>query len=81
VNRGCIYWLFDSYEQAVRPNNERPPTFTYRGLALVEATEYKPVIDAVKQYDPSTMFVCLIAIRTGDKRDSLMKVTHMFVVL
>jgi hypothetical protein len=46
----------------------------YRALGLVEQTEYPPVIQAVKQYDPLSMFVCLIAIRTGDKRDSLMKV-------
>mmetsp|Transcript_10849 Transcript_10849/g.16167 ORF Transcript_10849/g.16167 Transcript_10849/m.16167 type:complete len:298 (+) Transcript_10849:50-943(+) len=79
AGRGCLFWLFRDYKHAQQLSKlgSDLPCVSYHSAQLAQTFEYPPVLEFIKKYDPRSHFVALVAIRTGDKRDSLMKVTHL----
>eukprot|EP00467_Chlorarachnion_reptans_P024083 CAMPEP_0114498832 /NCGR_PEP_ID=MMETSP0109-20121206/7087_1 /TAXON_ID=29199 /ORGANISM="Chlorarachnion reptans, Strain CCCM449" /LENGTH=326 /DNA_ID=CAMNT_0001676345 /DNA_START=162 /DNA_END=1142 /DNA_ORIENTATION=- len=77
--RGCLFWLFRNVEHAanLKSLGDDMPCISYQARELARTFEYPPVLDFIDKYDPRSHFVALVAIRTGDSRDSLMKVTHL----
>ena len=70
-DRECVFWSFTSLEDSIC--SFKAATVSYKSLSQARATQYAPVVGFIEQYDPTSMFVALVAIRTGDKRDALMK--------
>jgi len=65
--------LFLDYEQSL-DGKIAPPALQYHIREKALSCEYLPLVEMIEKYDPENAFVGLVAIRTGDKRDSLMKV-------
>mmetsp|Transcript_26154 Transcript_26154/g.51154 ORF Transcript_26154/g.51154 Transcript_26154/m.51154 type:complete len:347 (+) Transcript_26154:1-1041(+) len=76
MGRGCLFWLFQDASHAKNMKKDLP-CLSYQSKKMASTFEYPPVMEFIKQYDPRSHFVALVAIRTKDHRDSLMKVTHL----
>eukprot|EP00455_Lapot_gusevi_P038820 TRINITY_DN4351_c0_g3_i4.p1 TRINITY_DN4351_c0_g3~~TRINITY_DN4351_c0_g3_i4.p1 ORF type:complete len:367 (-),score=118.17 TRINITY_DN4351_c0_g3_i4:58-1158(-) len=76
AGRGCLFWLFESANDASDRHAKRP-AITYAPLVRAHDFEYPPVINFIQRYDPTRSVVALVAIRTGDARDSLMNVVEL----
>lgn len=79
LGRGCLFWLFTSFEKMrdFAAPGDNYPALAYYPRKLAVAFQYEPVLQFIRQYDPRSHFVALVAVRTGDRRDSMMKVTHL----
>jgi len=79
MKRGCLFWMFEDIETAKKliQMKDNLPRLSYHSRQLAQTFQYPPVIEFIDKYDPRMDFVALIAIRTGDVRDSIMKVTHL----
>ncbi len=78
TGKGCVFWLFPDYETSIKKSTDTTgsecPPVQYHSKERAMASEYMPVIEMIEKYEPDNAFVALVAIRTGDRRDSLMKV-------
>ena len=72
AGRGCLYWVFPSLEEAKKPGQRIP--IEYRNEVKAKAIEYEPVMPYIQRYVPQKALVVLVGIRTGDRRDTLLKV-------
>src|SRR5262249_23489555 len=69
--RRCVFCPFKNYPESL--NHVTRAVVRYKSLDGARQTAYEPVIRFIEKYSLDTMFVALVAIKTGDKRDSLMK--------
>jgi len=70
---GVVYWLFSSVDEAKLDRQVNP--ITYRAHESVKQMGYEPALQFLSNgYEAQRSCLALVAIRTGDKRDSLMKV-------
>lgn len=74
--RGCVFWLVKSLAdaRAVKDNQKFP--LLYRDRNECQQMAYGPVMEFMDMYDPARECLLLVAIKTGDKRDSFMKVVR-----
>jgi hypothetical protein len=63
--------MWSSIDEATDRGSARP-TMHYMPFEVVQKLDYKPAFDMARTYDPMSMFVVVIAIRTNDARDSIM---------
>eukprot|EP00823_Brevimastigomonas_motovehiculus_P007960 TRINITY_DN712_c1_g2_i1.p1 TRINITY_DN712_c1_g2~~TRINITY_DN712_c1_g2_i1.p1 ORF type:complete len:347 (-),score=106.18 TRINITY_DN712_c1_g2_i1:1-1041(-) len=71
LGKGTLFWVLPSYKIAAEHKERVAVQYISRERAV--SCEYPSVVQMIDNYDPDRTFVALVAIRTGDKRDSLMK--------
>jgi hypothetical protein len=71
VGRGIVYIQYDSLEAALARKGH---PLEFRADSTVKSMEYAPAISFTAQYDPALSMCLVVAIKTGDERDAVMKV-------
>jgi hypothetical protein len=69
--------VFNSLEDAKKPGQAL--AIEYRSEEGARRIEYEPVMKYIAQYVPQKSCVVLVGIRTGDRRDTLLKVCVLSV--
>lgn len=71
--RGAVCWYFHDPSLVALDAHGDVPVVHYLAADKVANTEHAPATGFVRGYDPWSSFVVLIAVKTGDARDSLMR--------